>query len=149
MEEEKLKYIDMEGISEAILTMVAGYPELPFVANSKTVQWQSLDANEGIGIFTMSGAVYLRKYVSGSYVAQMPFQLMYRCTPTTNRARMSSQEFVEGLAKYLEGCTATFKDTHLEMQSIERTSPVLKREADNDGNETYMVAMNCKYYFKK
>lgn len=147
--EEKLTYSDMEGISEAILKMVADFPDLPFAANSKTIQWQSLAATEGIGIFTTSGAVYIRKYISGSYVAQMPFQLLYRCTPTTNRARMSSQEFVEALAKYLENCTATFKDEHLEMQSIERTSAVLKREADNDGNETYMVALNCKYYFKK
>lgn len=117
MEEEKLTYSDMEGISEALLQMVADFPELPFAANSKTIQWQSLAASEGIGIFTTSGAIYLQKYISGSYVAQMPFQLMYRCAPTTNRARMSSQEFVDSLAKYLE--TAPL---HLRMNTC-RCSP--------------------------
>ena len=61
MEElEKITVADMETISNAVLQMIKSYPELPTTLK-KTVLWQYLDKAESLGIYTMTGAVYLKK----------------------------------------------------------------------------------------
>jgi hypothetical protein len=72
---------DAESVYNAVYQMLkefTGYPE-DFTADSETIKWGSL-AKEGscIGLFPMQGAFYLNQYVSGSYVAQFPFQLAYK-----------------------------------------------------------------------
>lgn len=148
-EKEKLSLIDSETISEAIMEMVAEYPDLPFHASAKNILWQSIADTESIGLFTLQGAVYLSRYVSGSYIAQFPFRIVYKCSPGGNRERMDKQNFVSDLSAWLEKCTATFKDTRILLQSIDRTSPVYKKGADNGGAEEYTCTMNLKYMFKK
>ncbi len=144
-----LSLTDVETISESVLLMVKQYPNLPFTATASNVLWQSLAKTESIGIYTLQGAIYLRKYVSGSYVAQFPFRVVYKVNPTTSKARISKQSFMENLSSWLTGCTATFNDEHITLEKIERTSPVIKIEADADGFEQYTFTMNLIYQFTK
>lgn len=150
MEElEKITVADMETISNAVLQMIKSYPELPATLK-KAVLWQYLDKAESLGIYTMTGAVYLKKYISGSYIAQFPFRIIYKCNPTTNNARMTKQNLLDKMGRWLEeSCGATFKDAHITIQSIERTSMVYKQDADSSGYELYMCTMNIKYMYKK
>ena len=136
---------DMDGVSEAIITLVSKYPDLPFKAKESTVQWQSLP-EEGIGMFTESGAVYLKRYIGGSFVGQLPFQIMYRVKPTNNKARLNSQKVLEGLTRWLETCTASFKDNSLQIRDITRSTPVTKLQAENGGDELYVCSMNVQYF---
>lgn len=140
---------DMENISEAILRLVANYPDLPFEANSKTIQWQNVDDTEGIGLYTLQGGIYLRRYLNGSYRGQFPFRILYKCNPTSNKTRLNSQELVSDLARWLEKCTATFTDERLKLEKIERTSPVFKNNADESGSEMYTCTLRAEYFFKK
>ena len=96
----------------------------------------------------MQGAVYLKKYVSGSYVAQMPFQMMYKCSPTTNKASIEAQEMLNSLAAWMEESGIEFKDQHLTLQSIARTSPVYGSGQDEKA-AMYAVNMQLKYFYKK
>ena len=144
-----LSLTDMNTISEAVLQLVSKYPNLPFTAKASNVLWQSIAEAESIGLYTLSGAIYLSKYVSGSYVAQFPFSISYKCNPSVNKARISKEKLITDLSKWLEECTATFKDTRITLQSIERTSPIYKKDADDNGYEIYSCAMNLKYFYKK
>lgn len=144
-----LSLTDMETISEAVLQLVSQYPNLPFTASSQNVLWQSIAKAESIGLYTLSGAIYLSKYVSGSYVAQFPFRIIYKGNPTVNKARIKKENLVAELSEWLETCTATFTDTRITLQSIERTSPVYKQDAEESGYELYSCTMNLKYFYKK
>lgn len=148
-EHEPLIIEDVENISEAILYLIAKYPELPFVANAKTIQWQNINENEGIGIYTMQGAIYLERYISGSYVGQCPIRINYKCNPTTNADRIDGQELVSDISKWLESCSAKFTDSHITIEKIERTSPSYKIQADESGSETYTCSIRVKYFYKK
>ena len=73
-EPEKLTIRDAENAQKGILALALAYPDYPklFKADNTTIRWNSIRADRSIGLFPIQGAVYLKKYVSGSYVAQMP-----------------------------------------------------------------------------
>lgn len=147
---EKLTIKDAESAQKAIHALVLEYPSFPrtFKANNETVKWNSINADTSIGIFPMQGAVYLKKYVSGSYVAQMPFQMIYKCSPTTNNASLNAQQMLNDLTEWMEESGIEFKDPHLTLQSIDRTSQVFSGGQD-EKTVMYAVNMQLKYFYKK
>lgn len=149
-EPEKLTVRDAENAQKGILALVLAYPGFPklFKADNSTVKWNSINTDRSVGLFPMQGAVYLEKYVSGSYVAQMPFQMVYKCSPTTNKASMEAQEMLNDLAAWMEESGIEFKDPHLTLQAITRTSPVFGGGQDEQ-NVMYAVNMQLKYFYKK
>lgn len=149
-EKEKLTIQDSENAQKGVLALAMAYPDYPalFKADNKTIRWNSVNTDRSIGLFPMQGAVYLKKYVSGSYVAQMPFQMVYKCAPTTNKASIEAQEMLNNLAAWMEESGIEFKDPHLTLQSIARTSPVFGSEQD-DKTVMYAVNMQLKYFYKK
>ena len=66
-----------------------------------------------------------------------------------NKTRINKENFVAELSEWIETCTATFTDTRITLESIERTSPVYKNDAEQSGYELYACTMNLKYFFKK
>lgn len=149
-EPEKLTIRDAENAQKAILALVLQYPSFPrtFKADNSTVKWNNLNDGTSIGIFPLQGAIYLKKYVSGSYVAQMPFQMIYKCSPTTNKASIDAQEMLNSLAAWMEESGIEFKDPHLTLESIIRTSPVFS-SGQNEKVVMYAVNMQLKYFYKK
>lgn len=149
MEAKPLSVKDMNTISEAILNLVFYYPDFPFTATQENVQWQNLGKNEGIGIYTLQGAVYSSKYISGDYKAKVPFRIVYKCNADSNGARINKQSVVEKLSEWLENCSAELKNENIEIEKLERTSPVYKIDADESGYEQYTCTMSLKYYYRK
>lgn len=149
-EEEKLTVRDKENAQSAILELVLGYPDFPktFRADNKTVKWNGIGTSTSIGIFPLPGAIYLKKYVSGSYMAQMPFQIVFRSSPTTNKASIDAQELLEGLGRWLEKSGIEFKDPHMQLEGIDRTSAVLST-MQNEKQVDYGINMQLKYFYKK
>ena len=96
----------------------------------------------------MQGAVYLKKYISGSYTAQMPFQIVYRSSPTNNKTSIDAQTVVESLGAWLEESGIEFKDSNMTLENISRTSPVFS-SGQNEGKTDYAVNMQLKYFYKK
>ena len=136
---------DQDGIPEAVLTLISRWEGLPFKPNGNNVCWNSHDFDKGIGCFPTAGAVYLRKWVSGAFVGQIPFAIQYRVKPTTNKGRIDSQKVLESLCEWLEDCGATLKDPRFTIDAIERTSNAIKLGAYEDGSEVYQSTMNIIY----
>lgn len=147
-EQQPMSISNQESAGMAVFQLISEYEDLPFKATAETLQWQNLGSKEGIGIYVMQGAYYISKYVSGSYKGLVPLRIIYKTNPTSNKGRKAADDFMNSLASWLEKCTATFTDEHMELESIERTSPVLKQDADEQGNELYMFTINLKYFYK-
>ena len=111
-EKETLTVKDAENAQRGILELVLSYPGYPdtFQADNSTVKWNSAETDSSIGLYPMQGAMYIKKYVSGSYVAQMPFQMTFKSSPTTNLANLDAQEMLTALADWLEQSDIDFKD---------------------------------------
>lgn len=142
---EALAIEDMKGIPEAVLTLISKWEGLPFKATQKNVCWNNHDFDTGIGCFQMAGAVYLKKYLSGSFVGQIPFMVQYRVSPTTNKGRIDAQNVLDSLGAWLEKCSATFLDDSIKIDSISRSSNAVKVGAYEDGSEVYQNTMNIIY----
>lgn len=149
-EPEKLTIRDAENAQKAVLALVFQYPSFPrtFKADNSTVKWNNLCDGTSIGIFPLQGAIYLKKYISGSYVAQIPFQMIYKSSPTTNKASIDAQEMLNSLAAWMEESGIEFKNLHLTLETITRTSPVFGSGQD-DKTVMYAVNMQLKYFYKK
>ena len=145
-EPEKLTIRDAENAGKGLLALVMAYPDYPkgFKADNSTVKWNSINEDRSIGVFPIQGAAYLRKYVDGSYVAQ----IIYKCSPTTNKASVDAQEMINNLAAWMEESGIEFKDPHLTLEAITRTSPVFGGN-QNEKTVTYAVNMQLKYFYKK
>lgn len=150
---EKLKQLtikDAESISDAILKLVLQYDNYPdsMEASHATVKWNSMIPSVSIGLFPMQGAVYTKQYLSGNYEAQFPFRIQYRSSPTSNPDMLHSQSVLENLAKWLEECDAEFKDEHITLNGIDRTSVVYPYATDATGL-IFACTMTAKYFYKK
>nr|DAH34638.1 MAG TPA: Minor capsid protein from bacteriophage [Caudoviricetes sp.] len=152
MEEvEHLTVGDAENAASAVLALVLQYPDFPktFKANNKTVRWNTTsDDSTSIGIFPLQGARYIKKYVSGSYTAQFPYQIIFRSSPTTNKTSIDAQTVLDKLAEWLEGAGVEFKDVHMQLEAISRTSVVYPVYQDTK-QVGYGVSMQLKYFYKK
>lgn len=148
-EKKALSVKDIETVSDAILQLVQSYRNYPATITKKNILWQNVVESECIGLFTMTGAIYNKRYVSGSYEAQLPFRIVYRCTASANNSRIGKQNVIDNLAKWLELCDfPSFKDNKLSIQKIERTSLSYKTTASGNGYEEYTCTMNLKYFYK-
>ena len=149
-EKERLTIEDSESAQKAILSLVLKYPDFPktFKADNSSVKWNGIEDKTSIGIFPLQGAIYLKKYVSGSYTAQMPFQIVFRSSPTTNKANIDAQNVLEGLAKWLERSGIEFKDQNMKLEGISRTSNVFSSTQD-ENKVDYGINMQLKYFYKK
>ena len=147
---EHLTVKDAENAASAILGLVLKYPEFPktFKANNKTVLWTKLADTTSIGIYQLQGAQYIKKYVSGNYTAQIPFEIVFQSSPSTNKESIDAQSVLDGLTKWLEAAGVEFKDDHMQLESIERTSVVFPVQQDTK-QIGYGVNMKLKYFYKK
>ena len=152
MEEvEHLTVRDAENAASAVLALVLQYPNFPktFKANNKTVRWNTTsDDTTSIGIFPLQGAKYIKKYISGSYTAQFPYQIIFRSSPTTNKASIDAQTVLERLSEWLESAVVEFNDDHMQLEAIGRTSVVYPVYQDTK-QVGYGVNMQLKYFYKK
>ena len=152
MEEvEHLTVRDAENAASAVLALVLQYPNFPktFKANNKTVRWNTTsDDTTSIGIFPLQGAKYIKKYISGSYTAQFPYQIIFRSSPTTNKASIDAQTVLERLSEWLESAVVEFNDDHMQLEAIGRTSVAYPVYQDTK-QVGYGVNMQLKYFYNK
>lgn len=149
-EKERLTIRDAENAGKGIMALVMAYPDYPkgFKADNQTVKWNSINEGRSIGIIPLQGAVYIEKYINGSYTAQMPFQLVYRSSPTTNKSSMDAQQMLNDLAAWMEESSMEFRDPHMKLEAITRTSPVFGGGQDEKITD-YAVNMQLKYSYLK
>lgn len=149
-EKKTLLISDAETAQRAILDMISLYPHFPsgFKPSNQTILWNNISDKQSIGVFPVEGGVYLDRYVDGSYTAQMPFQIIYKSNPTTNKANIANDNLLDDLAKWLEKKDFTLTDKNFSTESITRTSNVFS--GTRDEKETALVInMSLKYFYGK
>ena len=139
---------DAESVYDGILELVKKFPEYPaaFKPSNQTILWNTTADGTCIGLFPLQGAVYLRKFIDGSYVGLLPFEVVYKTSLTTNKANIAAQRFLTALCAWLEACNIDFTDTKLTLESIERTTPCFVATQSEKYTEL-AINMQLKYSF--
>lgn len=148
-EKQKLSVDEQESIAEALLRLVASFDGFPSTITQKNIFLDDLKDAESIGIYPISGAVVLKKYVSGSFEAQFPFVLYYKCNPTNNAAVIEKREVLNKLAKWLGTTEYPALSDGRTIKSIERTTPTTIAGKDAGGNSIFQCGCKLKYFKKR
>lgn len=144
----ELSIEEQESIAEAVLRIVAEY-EFPKTITSKKILLDDLKDSESIGIFLTSGAVVIKKYVSGSFEGQVPFTIFYKCTPTTNAAVIEKRTVLDGLGKWMEEMEYPALSDGRKIQSIKRATTVVLDGKTEDGASVFRCGFTLKYFKKR
>ena len=90
---------EINTIGEALLNLIAECPDRPNVP----LQYNSIKAEESIGIFTGKGSY--KPDVLGGFSAKINFQVAYKSFPNANGQSIKAQETVNKIMKYLSNAS--------------------------------------------
>ena len=146
---ETLSVKEQESISAAVLALVKSYETFPKTITSKQIHIDELKSAVCIGIFPTTGAVVTKRYISGAFEAQFPFDLLYKCNPTTNDAVIEARKVVDDLAKWLEDTQYPGLTDGTEIQSIHRVTTAALAGKTENGASVFKCSCTLKYFKKR
>lgn len=129
-------------VGEIIYDRVCAYESLPA---GLIVDYQGLNGINHLGFMTAPGGKFTKRFVTGGFEAQLPFQIFYKTAPTNNSNSFDAESFVDDLADWLEkkpypDLTDDRQILQIVMDSITYTST-----ADNDGSVVYVRSGSVIY----
>lgn len=148
-EKQSLDIEEQNNIAEALLRIVAGYPDFPSTITEKKVHLDSVNNEEEIGVLPTAGAVIIKQYISGSFEAQFPFMVCYKCNPTTNQAVIDKRTLLENLCKWMKTMEYPALSEGRKILQIEQTTNVVKAGEDNSGASIFQCGCRLKYFKKR
>lgn len=140
-----LDIAEQEEIGKAIVLVLENNP----VFNGKTtVKLNDVD-NNGLGVFSQQGSVYLNRYMDGSYKGQYNFFIGYRIKLNSDDMKSREQAKLGDLSRWLESLETYPELTdNRKILEIVRTSDVFVDGIDKDGTIYYRCNFQLKYYKK-
>lgn len=148
-EKQILDIDEQKSIAEIVLRIVAEYPDFPKTISKEKIHLDTVDKAEEIGIIPTPGAVVIKKYISGSFEAQFPFYICYKCNPTNNKAVIEKRDLLENLCKWMHEMKYSSVTNEREILSIEQTTNVIKVGKDESGASIFQCGCRLKYYKKR
>ena len=143
---EQLSRREQQHIENALIGLVYEYPNLKGLMIDEVEFNKVIENTPTLSLFTLPGVIKKEEYITGAYIGQYPFQLIYATKPTNTEGRIDRQTKLEILAEWLEGGTSYPGLTgNRAIQKIERTSCVSLAERLENGLELYQIAMNLEY----
>lgn len=150
-----LDITEQKAVSEALVRMIQASP---MITGSKIkVRHGTVDLNT-IGEFAQQGTVYVKQYVSGSFVGQYAFFLRYRVKPTSDKDKIKEEHRLDALSRWLEAQKVEWNgqtyrlavypplDEQRQIEAITNTSGVFMADAADNGTVDYQVHMALRYF---
>ncbi len=148
-----------EAVSQVLCDLLNTFSGLP---RGKSVQFSTLSAKGGIGLFPAAGAVIqsTQKDITGHVVQRCiyPFSVIYRLAPRTDAQRMRAKELLDAMGLWLERQPVVINSQTVQLSaypelysgnrvidSISRTSPAFCNSATQDGVEDWLIAGQLVY----
>lgn len=137
---EKLEVSEQSDIYNAICNKLKEHCKIK-------VQFDSLEKNNAcIGVFSQQGSVYLKKFITGSFIGLVPCLIVYRNYPKSDAQRMQMIEYINKLAEWLcKRENYPLLAENREIERIEQLSAASRTYASEDGTTDYAVSIQVKY----
>lgn len=101
---EALSGKEYEIIEKALWELVKQYPRQPDDPD-EIAQYDSLDADSSLAVFTLPSGRYKSHNVLGGFTAEISFRVAYKSNPQTSPQRIDAQAFVGRIMAWLEEIT--------------------------------------------
>lgn len=146
MDDKKKVYVpaaEQDQISRMLLTWLNGCPSKP-----GTIRFEYLrDDVTSISLSTIQGAYKVRSYITGGYMAEYQFQLIYRDQPSSDDGRLEMDEVLNAIADWATSRERIppelgFGHRFVKIESNTRAS--LYGRFDN-GDEDHTITMTMTY----
>lgn len=150
---ELLNVDEQDAIEKALFLLIQECPAIP---SGVSVKYGDI-ANNTIGVFAQQGAVITKRYISGTFCAQFPFDILYRSKPTTDNDRIAREETLGNIAKWLSGKEIVVNGVRYVLNAypqlsegrkitgIEQLQTVFLAGKLSDGNVDYRVKLRLDY----
>ncbi len=98
---EALSVKEYDIIEAALWELVKQYPRKPGDPD-ETAQYDALDADSSLAVFTLPSGRYKKRNVQGGFSAEISFRVAYKSSPQTSPQRIDAQAFVGRIMAWLE-----------------------------------------------
>lgn len=137
---------DVDQISRYMLVWANTFPDKPV----DVIKYEFLDVDGGeetsMALSTIQGTYITKQYLSGDYVAEYQFKIIYRIKPgTSNDKRLKADEMLNQFGDWARTQKPDLGDGIMPLQ-IEPTTQSSKFAAYEDGYEDYQILMKLTYY---
>lgn len=97
-----------------------------------------------IGIFTMPGAIYLKKYITGGFEALLPFSIVYRASVNVDSQKFQIIECLNKLGEWFIENLPVLDDGRV-TEKVEQTSVPYRNMIDPGCENDYIVTFQMTY----
>jgi len=141
-EQPALSSGEYEAVGRALVDMVTACSSLP---DTVTVDYQSVDGNDHLGVIPRPGGRYLWRDVVGCFGAQLPFDIVYQCNPVSNAERLSKEEMMNAVADHLETMNYPALSDDRTITKVIMDSTTYRTQAAPDGSVRYVRSGALEY----
>lgn len=131
---------EAEQIARAVRAWLNGYPGKP----TNMVDVEFLGETAGLALETIQAAYKTRQYITGGYMAQYQFAILYRTIPGTAGERLSADEILNNYAAWAEANPPELPSPCLLTRIQRNTNAALLNRAET-GAETHQILMSIFY----
>ena len=122
-------------VGALIYDRVCTYPDLP---DDCEVDYQGVNGINHIGFLTVPGGKFTKRFVTGGFEAQMPFQILYKSLPTDNNLSFTAESLVDDIADWLEERPYPDLTDDRVVVQILMDSITYRSEAQDDGSIVFV-----------
>lgn len=122
-------------VGALIYDRVCTYPHLPAECE---VDYQGINGINHVGFLTVPGGKITKKYVTGAYEAQLPFEILLKTMPTDNNLSFEAESLVDDIADWLEQRPYPALSDDRVVVQILMDSTTYRSEAQDDGSIVFV-----------
>jgi hypothetical protein len=133
---------EYDEVGLAIFERISQFDGLP---DGVKLDYQKLDGTGRIGFYTSPGGKYIQEYVTGGFLAQLPFDLVYRFNATSNQQLLDAEKIMDKLADYLQERPYPSLTGGREVEEITMNSITYRTKAEDDGSVQFARSGVLRY----
>lgn len=131
---------EAEQIARTVRTWLNGYSGKPM----DMVDVEFLGETAGLALETIQAAYKTRQYITGGYMAQYQFAILYRTIPGTAGERLTADEILNDYAAWAEANPPELPSP-CQLTRIQRNTNAALLNRAQTGAETHQILMSIFY----
>lgn len=133
-----------EQISRRLLAWLNTFPDIPEKVDMIGFEFLP-DIAPGMALSRTQASHVVRRYISGGYLAEYQFRLVYRAVAGSNDGRLGADELLDALGDWAASAPPPDIGPGLRVRRIEPTTRSTLFERYDDGDEDHQVLMKMMY----
>lgn len=129
-------------INRAVLKWINTYSAAPTKINYEQLE----DDKPSMALSTIQGAYKIAQYITGGYLAQLQFKLIYRMQPNgSTDKRLKADETLDTFADWLQNNLSSLHISGVNIRSLDINSAASIFAVYQNGDEDHQILLTLKY----